>query len=63
MKPEVFCGEIYTEFKRARQHHAPMHSFHEGYAIILEEVDELKDTIWKDRPWYEVQKELIQISE
>lgn len=61
MKPEVFCGDIYIEYNDARKHHAPMHSFHEGYAIILEEVRELETAIFNDNPHQDVQRELIQL--
>jgi hypothetical protein len=32
---------VAAELAQARQTHAPMHSHHEGYAVILEELDEL----------------------
>jgi hypothetical protein len=38
---------VEDEFKRASRKHKPMMSAHEGYAVILEEVDEL---------WTEVKK-------
>lgn len=39
--------EITTEYYRARSilKHPPMHSAHEGYAIIKEELDELWESI------------------
>lgn len=33
--------EVEHELERARATHAPMNSHHEGYAVILEELDEL----------------------
>lgn len=33
--------EIETEYLKAREIWPPMHSRHEGYAVLLEEVDEL----------------------
>lgn len=33
--------EVAAELDRARATHAPMNSHHEGYAVILEELDEL----------------------
>ena len=33
--------EIRNELRKARATHAPMNSHHEGYAVILEELDEL----------------------
>lgn len=40
-------AEICVEVERAEAKHAPMHSAHEGYAVILEELDELKAEVWK----------------
>lgn len=34
-------NEIHREYQRARAKHAPMRGPHEGYAVLLEEVDEL----------------------
>ena len=34
-------AEVKAELQRARDKHAPMHGPHEGYAVILEELDEL----------------------
>jgi hypothetical protein len=34
-------AEVFVELARARQVFQPMHSAHEGYAILEEEVDEL----------------------
>jgi len=33
--------EVAAELAKARATHAPMNSHHEGYAVILEELDEL----------------------
>jgi hypothetical protein len=35
------CDDILDEFQRARTRFAPFNSAHEGYAVILEEVEEL----------------------
>lgn len=40
--------QIGEELKKARQKHAPMRGAHEGYAVILEELEELWDEIKKD---------------
>lgn len=44
--------EIGAAYRKARQKHAPMHSPHEGYAVLLEEVDELWDEVkrWQPKP-------------
>jgi hypothetical protein len=44
---------------------APMHSLHEGYAVLLEEVDELKAHVWtnqRKRNYVEVHKEAMQVA-
>lgn len=38
---------VAIELGRARHHHPPMRSLHEGYAIALEEFDELRAEVWK----------------
>jgi hypothetical protein len=40
---------IVAEFYRAEAKHKPMNSHHEGYAVILEELDELWDDVKADR--------------
>jgi hypothetical protein len=55
--------EVYREVFRAREKHAAMNGPHEGYAVILEELDELWDEIKPDRgrdP--SARKEAIQIA-
>ena len=37
----IALDDIVTFYIKARQKHAPMRGPHEGYAILLEEVDEL----------------------
>ena len=44
---EVILKEIVAELARAQALHPPMNSAHEGYAVILEELDELKEEVWK----------------
>lgn len=38
-------AEVARELMRAQNLHGPMHSAHEGYATLLEEVDELWDEV------------------
>ncbi|TKB87567.1 MAG: hypothetical protein E8D43_00880 [Nitrospira sp.] len=38
-------GDIQHEYSQARKKHRPMHSAHEGYAVLKEEVDEMWDAI------------------
>jgi hypothetical protein len=42
--------EIAQSFAKARKKHAPMRGPHEGYAVLLEEVDELWDEVKKWQP-------------
>jgi hypothetical protein len=39
--------DVRDEYLRARAKHAPMRGQHEGYAVILEELDELWDEVKK----------------
>jgi len=53
------------EFKRASDKFAPFNSAHEGYAVILEELDELKEHVWKNqskRDHAEMRKEAVQLA-
>ena len=42
-----FVNEVYFEAIRASGKYAPMNSLHEGYAVILEELDELWEQVRK----------------
>jgi hypothetical protein len=44
------CTEVLQELARARNLHPSMASAHEGYAILLEEVDELWDEVKGHHP-------------
>jgi hypothetical protein len=60
-----FEKRVREELVRARQGHTPIASLHEGYAVILEEVDELKAEAWKkrkDRDLDNTLTELVQIA-
>jgi len=46
----VAMAEIVREYRSARLKHAPMHSGHEGYAVIREELDELWDEVKQKHP-------------
>lgn len=48
-REQQILDEIMKEYKRAIAEHSPFNSCHEGYAVILEEVDELWDEIKKKR--------------
>ena len=60
-----FNNLVMEELKRARKMHGPVNSIHEGYAIILEELDEVWDEVkkkTKERDLDNLFKELIQVS-
>lgn len=53
--------EVAGEYIKAREMHKPMNSGHEGYAVLLEEVEELWDDIKSDAPTENMRKEAIQV--
>ena len=52
---------IRSEYQRARTIHSPMNSAHEGYAVILEELDELWDAV-KSNDLDHAKAEAIQVA-
>jgi len=64
MKPEDAIIEIIDEFKKATIKNGPFNTAHEGYAVILEELDELWHEIKKKqekRDMERMKKEAIQV--
>lgn len=60
-----FFVKVEKETDKAVKTHGDYHSLHEGYAILLEEVDELWDIVRmkkKNRKLDSINKELIQIA-
>jgi len=60
-----FTKLVEDELLRARKNHGPQTSYHEGYAILLEEVDELWDEVRKkgsNRNHNDTLMELVQIA-
>ena len=58
-------GEAAAELRRAMAKHKPYNSAHEGYAVILEELDELWDEVRAWQPGSDLtamRKEAIQIA-
>lgn len=54
---------IEVEHEKATRKHAPMHSAHEAYAVILEELDEFKAEVWKQqRDPVAMRRELVQLA-
>ncbi len=52
-----FLADVSEELRRAREHNEPINSAHEGYAVILEEVNEFWEEVRRKRteqsslPW------------
>lgn len=57
MNLSVAVNQVLAEYERASMTHGPMRSPHEGYAVLLEEVDELWDEI-KRKPSEQTAKRL-----
>lgn len=56
--------EFATEYEKARQKFGVMYSAHEGYAVILEELDELWDIVKQkqtSRDYVLMRKETVQL--
>ena len=62
---ELVLKAVEHEVKAAREKHARFNSAHEGYAVILEELDELKSEVWKkreERDKARMQDEAVQVA-
>lgn len=60
---KAILAEVMEEITKARFRFSPMKSGHEGYAILLEEVDELWTEIKAKEPdWIKTRKEAIQVA-
>lgn len=65
MKDLNFRSLVEKELKKARGKHKPQASIHEGYAILLEEVDEFWEHVREKsdkRNYKELLGELVQIA-
>ncbi len=57
--------QVNDEVVRATTYWPPFNSAHEGYGVLLEEVDELKAHVWtkqKNRNLEDMKKEAIQVA-
>ena len=62
-KIEEIALEIAAEVRRAEAKHAPMHSPHEGWSVIWEELEELREHVRADTGHSaEARKEAIQVA-
>lgn len=62
---DAVLAEVHAEVARAESMWPPQNSAHEGYAVILEEMDELKEHVWmnqKRRDVAAMRKEAIEVS-
>lgn len=65
MKGTKFQKAVTEEIERARESHPPIQNIHEGYAVLLEEVDEFWDEVkkkTKNRDPDHLYKELVQVA-
>jgi hypothetical protein len=66
--PKIYARQLQdagAELAKALRKYPKMHGPHEGYAVILEELDELKLEIWKKpkkRSLQKMRKEAVQIA-
>lgn len=64
-KLELLMARLYDELTRAYATYGPVASVHEGYALILEELDELWDEVRKkdaERDPADMRVEAVQIA-
>jgi len=58
--------QVRQSYANARAKHAPMHSAHEGYAVLAEEVDELWDEVKRWQPGFanraDMRKEALHVA-
>lgn len=60
-RARVYLGTFKDELLRAiKKHPGDMHSIHEGYAVLLEELDEVWDAI-KTKDIAEARREMVQV--
>ena len=63
LSPQDIANEAAAELLRAQSKHGPMKSGHEGYAVILEELDELWDEVKTRKPSvHAMREEAIQVA-
>jgi len=65
MKHKRFQQDVIEEIRKAGESHPPIQNIHEGYAVLLEEVDEFWDEVkkkTKERDPKKLYKELVQVA-
>ncbi len=59
----LLLDQVDDELCQAERKHGPIHSLHEGLAVIDEELHEFRMEVYKDQPNYEhARRELIQVA-
>jgi NTP pyrophosphatase (non-canonical NTP hydrolase) len=62
---KIAVSEVVSEVENARANWPGFNSAHEGFAVLLEEVDELKEHVWtnqKRRDLPAMRKEAMQVA-
>jgi hypothetical protein len=59
---EQIALDVKKELIRARNGHGPMRSKHEGYAVLLEEVEEVQQEVFHGKDNGKLRAELIQVA-
>ena len=62
---DKFIRDMTLELRKAEELHGPYNSYHEAYAVILEELDEFWEIVrqkTQDRNDHEAYAELVQIA-
>ena len=65
MMTQATLRAVDDELQSARAHFPPFHSAHEGFAVLLEECDELRAEVWKSprkRDVAAMRREAIQVA-
>ncbi len=65
MSPADIAAEVLAELTRATELYPAFNSAHEGFGVLLEEVDELKAHVWArqgKRDVASMQREAIQVA-
>ena len=65
LKAQNAVTEVIEEYGRATKSNGAFNSAHEGFAVLLEEVDELKAEVWKNRKTRDLvlmKKEAVQVA-
>jgi hypothetical protein len=64
-RPVEAANEVLDEVESAKKNWPPFNSAHEGFAVLLEEVEELKAHVWtnqKRRDLVAMRKEAMQVA-